>query len=532
MSSPRVVQTLETTWVIMGKKSPRIPPTLIAGARSDIATLFRMAEEASLQADGTRAMTALHDAYLKAMTVRSTSLAADALYKLARQARLNNDSTASLDFARLIFELPKNGRVSTVFKGHLAIGAHLAYFGRDAEVLSTLRDAESECSSATLVDFSDYLSLRGRAEAMQGNIAESVSNNDIALELSSKRDSPFSYAGKILDAASSAPNLGMSSRARALFERAAETAISNHLGYVIRLSKLLHAWSRLLVGDLDDARGLMETAEQYPGNHIWARVCRSAVGVMLGTLSGDRQIAKHCLDVGALDLAFSSGAGRRIGPIAAAFHEYFLSIGDDVGASEHLSRAVQAISSPDECWWLLLQVASHGRIEDVSRALEILAPYSESFQLAQAHRHLLVGRLARLDGRDGDGRNSFIDAATIFSKLGWQYHYATALRLAASDDAATAEFLRIGARANVYRAVRQTSHTSQTTRRTLLSAQDRDIALFVAQGATNRRIAERLGIAERSVKYHLTAIFNLLGVENRAALAEFVNSKPDWFSLT
>jgi FixJ family two-component response regulator len=49
---------------------------------------------------------------------------------------------------------------------------------------------------------------------------------------------------------------------------------------------------------------------------------------------------------------------------------------------------------------------------------------------------------------------------------------------------------------------------NETERRTLLTARDREIASFVARGATNRRIAERLGMAERSVKYHLTAIFD------------------------
>jgi DNA-binding CsgD family transcriptional regulator len=206
-------------------------------------------------------------------------------------------------------------------------------------------------------------------------------------------------------------------------------------------------------------------------------------------------------------------------------------MGDDTGAAEHLSRSIQAISLPDESWWLLLQVASHGSKADVSRALEILRPYSEDFQLAKAHRHLITGRLVRLDGRDGDGRNSFIEAAILFSKLGWQYHYATALRLAPCDDAATAEFLRIGARAKASHAIGQSSHANATERRTMLTAREREIASFVARGATNRRIAERLGIAERSVKYHLTAIFTSLGVENRAALAELVNSKPDCFFL-
>src|SRR5690242_19172907 len=154
----------------MRKKSPRTAfSKLTAIAWPDIAMLLAVAQEASLQGDGTRAMTALHDAYLNTMKVNATSMAADALYMLARQARLNNDTAASIPFANLIFELPERGRASTRFKGYLAIAHHLSDAGRDAEVLSTLRDAQSEDSFDTLAEFCDYLSLRGCAEAMQGH---------------------------------------------------------------------------------------------------------------------------------------------------------------------------------------------------------------------------------------------------------------------------------------------------------------------------------------------------------------------------
>lgn len=502
---------------------------MISGARPDIAALLTIAQEASLRADGTRAMTALNDAYLKAIKVKSVSIAADALYMLARQARMNNDVAASLNFASLIFELPEDEHVSVRFKAYLAIGAHQAYSGRDSEVLSTLRNAESECSAATLTEFSDYLMLRGCAVALQGRVAESTINIDLALEMSKKRDLAYSYALKTLDAAASAPNLGLTSRARSLFERVAETAAANNLGYMIPLSMLFHAWLCLLAGAFADARALFEAAEQNPSNQFWVRVCRSAVGVLLGTLTDDERITQRCLDVGALDLAFLSRTAQWIGPIAAAFHEYYFSIGDDAVASDLLSRAIRAISSPDECWWLLLQVASRGGIEDTSRALEILKPYSDGFQVAVAHRQLLAGRLAYLEGRDGDGRSCFNQAAAMFSRLGWRYHYATALSLASRDDAATAEFSRIGMHVRSNDGAGLFPFANAATPRSALTAQERDIALFVSRGATNRRIAERLGIAERSVKYHLTTIFNILGVENRAALAELVNSQPDFF---
>jgi DNA-binding NarL/FixJ family response regulator len=50
----------------------------------------------------------------------------------------------------------------------------------------------------------------------------------------------------------------------------------------------------------------------------------------------------------------------------------------------------------------------------------------------------------------------------------------------------------------------------------LLSARERGVLRLVAAGLSNRQIAETLSISERTVKVHVTAIFNKLGADNRA----------------
>lgn len=56
-----------------------------------------------------------------------------------------------------------------------------------------------------------------------------------------------------------------------------------------------------------------------------------------------------------------------------------------------------------------------------------------------------------------------------------------------------------------------------------LTRRERDIAGLVAGGASNKEIATRLAVTERTVKAHLTAIFRKLGVTDRLRLALYLN---------
>lgn len=53
-------------------------------------------------------------------------------------------------------------------------------------------------------------------------------------------------------------------------------------------------------------------------------------------------------------------------------------------------------------------------------------------------------------------------------------------------------------------------------RTAILTARQLAILRLVAAGQSNQQIAQSLGITERTVKFHLTAIFNRLGADNRA----------------
>ncbi|WP_091368430.1 ATP-binding protein [Actinokineospora alba] len=60
-----------------------------------------------------------------------------------------------------------------------------------------------------------------------------------------------------------------------------------------------------------------------------------------------------------------------------------------------------------------------------------------------------------------------------------------------------------------------------------LTAREREIAALVAQGLSNRRIAENLVIAERTAQNHVQHILTKLGFANRAQIAAWSAKRPD-----
>jgi len=60
-----------------------------------------------------------------------------------------------------------------------------------------------------------------------------------------------------------------------------------------------------------------------------------------------------------------------------------------------------------------------------------------------------------------------------------------------------------------------------------LSQRERQVAEAVSNGSTNKEIARTMGITERTVKAHLSAVFEKLGVHNRMHLSLIVNGVED-----
>lgn len=60
----------------------------------------------------------------------------------------------------------------------------------------------------------------------------------------------------------------------------------------------------------------------------------------------------------------------------------------------------------------------------------------------------------------------------------------------------------------------------------MLSGREREIALLIVEGRSNKEIARALKMADRTVKVHLHNIYLKLAIHNRTMLAEMAGKLP------
>ncbi len=76
--------------------------------------------------------------------------------------------------------------------------------------------------------------------------------------------------------------------------------------------------------------------------------------------------------------------------------------------------------------------------------------------------------------------------------------------------------IRTVARGETYLDPRVASRVAALAHAPRLSPRERDVLRLLVDGNSNKEIAATLKVTERTVKFHVTSIFNKLGAENRA----------------
>ncbi|BCL17392.1 helix-turn-helix transcriptional regulator [Micromonospora sagamiensis] len=167
----------------------------------------------------------------------------------------------------------------------------------------------------------------------------------------------------------------------------------------------------------------------------------------------------------------------------------------DRWADSTASPSRRALSA--RCHALLAPRGSAAAEEGFRTALRRHPPGAGAFE--RARTEFLLGRELRRSRRPRDARRHLHDARETFTRLG-----ATAWA-----DQAAAEL----------RAAGESVGGPDRTAARLLTGQQLRVAQLVAEGATNREVADRMFLSTRTVDHHLRNIFHRLGIRSRTQLA-------------
>ncbi len=209
------------------------------------------------------------------------------------------------------------------------------------------------------------------------------------------------------------------------------------------------------------------------------------------------------------EIAGGGGAGRMRTPLslyAAApdLIEAAARAGRPQAARPVLERLATWQAATGADWVAPLLERSRGLLSDdadaeahLRVALELHTGDAPGFH--RARTELCLGELLRRDRRRAESRTHLRSAAAVFEALGaepWAERAREELR-------ATGESRRRPDRSGAAD----------------LTPQERRIARFVAEGATNKEVAAQLFLSPKTVEYHLAKVFQKLGIASRGDLA-------------
>jgi DNA-binding NarL/FixJ family response regulator len=170
-------------------------------------------------------------------------------------------------------------------------------------------------------------------------------------------------------------------------------------------------------------------------------------------------------------------------------------LGVEVVAESHAAREVPEIVTYDEANLVVLGAAADALLEDAARRVVKRSPGVRVIALVPPGRRELVGYLVALGIHGVALRTGTTEefAATVEAVIKGAQHVAPSLHNALAGS------------------VRSRSSDSDV----VLSAREREVLVFLAEGRSNREIAAAMSVSLATVKTHLVHVYSKLGAKNR-----------------
>lgn len=310
-------------------------------------------------------------------------------------------------------------------------------------------------------------------------------------------------------------------------ERAIDEAIAidRELGFAraLAFASAVKACLLCVRGRLMEARGCIEAA--LLESDMFVIRLELALGASPAAIAlGDDELALRCLDETMLacvrDAGMEAAGFAWLGMCAMRLFavgrvdEARRALDASIDGAQHQFAAVHL-------WPFASRHVDRARLERI-RALCAAVASNPDHRVIHACVALLDAVAARRAHAANAGELADI-AAECYRDLGWPLHAAHALEVGGHADDALSLYRSSGSILDVRRLARdEPAPASRNTGRNRLSPREREVAALVAEGLTNRAIAEKLCVGEKTIEKYVSAIYAKLSFSTRAQLAAHV----------
>jgi DNA-binding CsgD family transcriptional regulator/tetratricopeptide (TPR) repeat protein len=356
-----------------------------------------------------------------------------------------------------------------------------------------------------------YYTQKGLIAAGLGREKEAFASFDRAIEVAGEDTDPYRTAMLWSEYGFVARVFGRTKLAKANFEHALLATRRSGIGWLIPLCCLEYAEFLTCIGAYTSAYEYLVEALSSDAQTPVLDERIAYVGIPLALYMKDEATLEKCVRPHVIDRAFLSGEPERIGHVAAAFARMYVERGESRKAQRLLHRAVQAMHSVTYALHLTLEIARCGAKTDFPKTRRLLEACVAlpCAHVAQAYLQLFDAFVAQREGRRTDTHTQARGAVACFDGFEWGMYADLARSLLPLEE---------------QRQIASEMHHTKpfSDMQTKFTEREREVAVLVLKGLTNRAIAGTLSITENTVEKHVAAVMNKLGIRSRYQLADAI----------
>jgi DNA-binding CsgD family transcriptional regulator/tetratricopeptide (TPR) repeat protein len=449
---------------------------------------------------------------------------ADALLQLAEIAERTGDDERRLEILAEVSAVLSDTNDPLLLARRALCSFEIAIADRDIE---TVIDGSAALLNSDRLDAGIKISLqnaRANALLMQRRYDDAVRSQVDAVRLadSTGSDGLASAARFALGAVLAlSGKLGPASKS---FEESGAFARRRWAATESAISAAFQAEMELIAGKTIRARELLEGSLEVASrsDHPLLITMVGRVGIFLGVRIDDLTFVKRVVDALDLETMLRHHTPERLVQLSGAFAQFLTIDGRPEEAGTVLGRAVQRLSArrlkgSDWSPCTMITIAAIGEKDDIPKARVPIRNWFTPY--APAWLDLFDALVAARFGDVEKAAARANRAAIGFHTYQFRYEEAIALSIAGRKGEALTIFDEILA----YGSARQlrdelTPRNRQGRATNSLTPREDDVATLVIDGLTNREIADRLSVTEKTVETHLASIFGKLGIRSRLQL--------------